>query len=78
MDASRTLCLFSALPKGLQKKCQFWSDWVDGTQQSKQLLETQYQWLSTDGNAAMFDNMGAHRGGMVREGRREVLFAVLG
>ena len=70
--------LFMALPRALRRKSQFGSDWMDSTEGSKRLLEVEYQWISEDGNLALFDNLGAHRGGMVREGRREVLFAVLG
>jgi hypothetical protein len=70
--------LFMALPGLLRHKSMFGSDLVDGTPESRAVLDAEYQFVSADGNAAIFDNLGVHRGGLVLEGERRVLIANLG
>jgi hypothetical protein len=69
--------LFMALPAVLQKKCTFGSDVIDGSPESAALLAAEYHFTSADGNMALFDNHGVHRGAIVREGERRVLIANL-
>jgi hypothetical protein len=70
--------LFMALPRFLRKKCSFGSDCLNGTDLTRRLAAAEYRWCSKDGDVALFDNMGVHRGGLVREGERRVLFAIIG
>jgi len=70
--------LFMALPGALRHKSMFGSDLVDGTPEVQAVLDNEYAFISADGNAALFDNLGVHRGGLVREGERRVLIANLG
>ena len=70
--------MFMALPAALRHKSMFGSDLLDGTPESRAVVEAEYLFVSSDGNAALFDNLGVHRGGLVREGERRVLIANLG
>lgn len=65
--------LFSALPRVLQKKAEFGNDLLDDTPQARALLECERRFTSRDGNLILFDNNGIHRGGMVTEGKRQIL-----
>jgi hypothetical protein len=65
--------LFSALPKVLQKKAEFGNDLLDDTPQAQALLACERRFTSRDGNLILFDNNGIHRGGMVVEGKRQIL-----
>jgi len=69
--------LFMALPASLRMKCTFGSDLLDGSAEAKSLLAGEYRFTSADGNLAMFDNLGIHRGALVLEGDRRVLFITL-
>jgi hypothetical protein len=73
----RSRRVFSALPACFRKKCTIGGDWTEGATECQQLMDAEYRWTSADGNFALFDNLGIHRGGQVREGQRRVLFAVL-
>lgn len=70
--------MFMALPAALRHKSTFGSDLADGTPESSAVLEAEYLFVSADGNAALFDNLGVHRGGLVRQGERRVLIANVG
>jgi len=70
--------VFMALPAALRHKSMFGSDLLDGTAESRAVVDAEYLFVSSDGNAALFDNLGVHRGGLVREGERRVLIANLG
>jgi hypothetical protein len=76
--APETRRMFMALPAPLRHKSMFGSDLMDGTPEAQAVVENEYQFVSADGNAALFDNLGIHRGGLVREGERRVLIANLG
>lgn len=65
--------VFSALPKFLQKKCEFGNDIANLTPASQQLLAAEKRFTSEEGNMIFFDNGGIHRGGMVRHGHRHIL-----
>jgi hypothetical protein len=65
--------LFSALPKVLQKKAEFGNDLLDDNPQAQALLACERRFTSRDGNLILFDNNGIHRGGMVAEGKRQIL-----
>jgi hypothetical protein len=69
--------LFLALPVFLRKKASFGSDCLPDSAVTRQLMASEYQWTSQDGEVALFDNLGLHRGGLVREGERRVLFAII-
>jgi hypothetical protein len=70
--------MFMALPAALRHKSMFGSDLLDGTPESSAVVDAEYLFVSADGNAALFDNLGVHRGGLVREGERRVLIANVG
>lgn len=70
--------LFMALPAMLRHKSTFGSDLLDGTPEVERIVAAEYQFVSADGNSAIFDNLGIHRGGLVREGERRVLIANIG
>jgi len=76
--APATRQLFMALPSFLRHKSMFGSDLMDGTPEARSVVESEYQFVSADGNAAIFDNLGIHRGGLVREGERRVLISNIG
>lgn len=76
--APETRRMFMALPSPLRHKSMFGSDLLDGAPETKRVVDAEYQFVSADGNAAIFDNLGIHRGGLVREGERRVLIANLG
>jgi hypothetical protein len=69
--------LFMALPAPLRKKCTFGSDVPDGSREAAALLAAEYRFTTADGNVALFDNHGVHRGAIVRQGERRVLIANL-
>lgn len=69
--------LFMSLPSALRKKCMFGSDLRTGSPEAEALVAAEYQFVSTDGNMALFDNLGIHRGALVQEGARQVLIANL-
>ncbi len=77
MDAG-TRRLFSALPAVLRKKGSFGGDLLPGSGLAEQLLHAEYRWTSRDGNFAVFDTVGIHRGATVLEGYRLALFAIVG
>jgi hypothetical protein len=68
---------FMALPRALRKKGEFGSDILDGSENSERLLQAEFRFTSEWGNVAVFDNLGIHRGALVKEGQRIALFAVL-
>jgi hypothetical protein len=68
---------FSALPPMLRHKCTFGSDLLDGSREADELVAAEYRFTSADGNLAIFDNLGIHRGALVVEGERVALFALL-
>lgn len=70
--------LFMALPSALRHKSTFGSDLVDGSAEARAVVDAEYLFVSADGNAALFDNLGVHRGGLVRQGERRVLIAQMG
>ncbi len=76
--APETRRLFMALPAALRHKMMFGSDILDDTSDARSIVDGEYQFVSADGNAAIFDNLGIHRGGLVREGERRVLIANIG
>lgn len=67
--------LFNALPKFLQRKADFGFDIVDDAADA--LKRDEKIFTTEDGHLVVFDNFGAHRGGMVREGQRVILQVVL-
>jgi hypothetical protein len=68
---------FSALPAPLRQKATFGSDLLDGSSDAEELVAAEYRFTSADGNLAIFDNSGVHRGALVAEGERVALFALL-
>jgi hypothetical protein len=76
--APETRRLFMALPAPFRHKSTFGSDLLDHQPETRRVVEAEYQFVSADGNAALFDNLGIHRGGLVRDGERRVLIANLG
>jgi hypothetical protein len=74
----KTRELFSALPKGLQKKSEFGNDLHDSMPEVAALLASEHFFTSDEGNLILFDNNGVHRGGMVLEGKRIILQVPLG
>ncbi len=68
---------FSALPAMFRHKCTFGSDLLDGSREAEELVTAEYRFTSADGNVAIFDNLGIHRGALVVEGERVALFALL-
>jgi hypothetical protein len=73
----QTRASFSALPAMLRYKCTFGSDLLDGSQEADELVAAEYRLTSADGQLAIFDNLGIHRGALVVEGERVALFALL-
>ncbi len=69
--------LFLALPSFLRYKGPFGSELLAGTPDCNALLECEYRFVSRDGNVGLFDNLGIHRGALVKCGVRHVLFATL-
>lgn len=69
--------LFMALPKSLRKKGPFGSELLDESPGSKAIIANEYQFTCADGNLGLFDNLGIHRGALVEEGERRVLFLTL-
>jgi hypothetical protein len=69
--------LFLALPGFLRHKSTFGSDLPDDSREAQALVEGEYQYTSKDGNVGMFDNLGVHRGALVHEGERRILFVTL-
>lgn len=67
--------LFNALPRFLQRKADFGFDIVDDSGDA--LKRNERIFTTEDGHLVVFDNFGAHRGGMVREGQRVILQVVL-
>ena len=47
------------------------------TSRAEELVAAEYRFTSADGNVAIFDNLGIHRGALVVEGERVALFALL-
>jgi hypothetical protein len=76
--APATRRMFMALPDSLRHKSMFGSDLLDAQPETQRVVAAEYQFVSADGNAALFDNLGIHRGGLVREGERRVLIANVG
>ena len=76
--APATRQLFMALPGPLRHKSMFGSDLLDAQADTQRVVAAEYQFTTADGNAALFDNLGIHRGGLVREGERRVLIANIG
>jgi hypothetical protein len=68
---------FLALPRWMRRKCTFGSDLMDSTPESRHLLAVERKFVSTIAPAAMFDNVGIHRGALVDEGERRILFLTL-
>ncbi|MDQ6663432.1 MAG: hypothetical protein M3Z23_03460 [Acidobacteriota bacterium] len=66
--------LFMALPGAFRKKSAFGSDLLDGSANSERLLDAEYRVTSDQGNVALFDNLGIHRGALVEEGQRRAIF----
>lgn len=67
--------LFNALPRFLQRKADFGFDIVDD---SAEPLKARERIATTEaGHLVVFDNFGAHRGGMVRAGERIILQIIL-
>lgn len=63
--------LFNALPRFLQRKADFGFDVVDDAAEP---LKARERVVTTEaGHLVVFDNFGAHRGGMVRAGERIIL-----
>jgi hypothetical protein len=69
--------LFLALPGALRRKCTFGSDLPPESPEAKALVAAEYRFVSADGNVALFDNLGIHRGSIVLEGERRVLIVNL-
>jgi hypothetical protein len=69
--------LFMALPKSWRLKGPFGSEFLESQPIVSTLLECEHRFTSQDGNLGMFDNLGIHRGGLVLEGERRVLFVTL-
>ena len=69
--------LFMALPALLRKKAEFGSDLLDGSEASERLLGAEFNFTSEFGNVAIFDNLGIHRGGLVKEGQRHTMFCTI-
>jgi hypothetical protein len=67
--------MFNALPRSLQRKANFGFDIVDD---SAEHLKSKEQVFTSDmGDLLIFDNYGAHRGGMVESGERAILQIIL-
>jgi hypothetical protein len=64
---------FSALPQFLQRKADFGKDMHEIGPDAEQFLASEIVATSNLGDVLIFDNLGAHRGGMVEEGRRTIL-----
>jgi hypothetical protein len=69
--------LFLALPAPLRRKCTFGSDLPPDSPEAAALVGAEYRFVSADGDVALFDNLGVHRGAIVHEGERRVLIANL-
>jgi hypothetical protein len=68
---------FMALPGRLRRKCTFGSDLLDSDSRTQMLADAEYRFVSRDGDVALFDNLGIHRGALVSKGQRRVLIATL-
>ena len=68
---------FMSLPPHLRKKANFGNDLIDNSPASKQVLKKEKQFLSKEGDMFIFDNRGFHRGGLVKEGERIVIFMLV-
>jgi hypothetical protein len=75
--APETRRLFLALPAALRRKCTFGSDLPPDSPDAAALVGAEYRFVSRDGDVALFDNLGVHRGSIVHEGERRVLIANL-
>ena len=64
---------FNALPRFLQRKADFGKDIFEITNDIRGFMENEMSVTSDMGDVLIFDNMGAHRGGMVEEGRRIII-----
>jgi hypothetical protein len=69
--------LFMALPAFARRKGSFGDDLLDGSPNAERLLRAEIRFTSNLGNVAAFDNLGIHRGGLVQEGERRAIFAVI-
>jgi hypothetical protein len=65
--------LFSALPPTFQKKAKFGNDLIKDSPKVKQLMMSERCFVSSDGDLVVFDDKGAHRGGLVQQGTRWAL-----
>jgi hypothetical protein len=70
--------LFSALPTTFQKKAKFGNDLIKGSPKVKHLMMSERCFISRDGDLVVFDDKGAHRGGLVQHGTRWALQIRLG
>jgi len=70
-------CLFPALPRALRMKAKFGDDIPDDSDWSRWLLKNERTFTSVDGDAIVFDAGGIHRGGLVKQGERRVIQAIL-
>jgi Phytanoyl-CoA dioxygenase (PhyH) len=68
---------FMALPAFLRKKAEFGADILDDSAEAERLREGHFSATSNFGNCILFDGNGIHRGGMVNQGERRVIFILL-
>lgn len=70
--------LFMALPAFMRRKCTFGSDLAPASPAAAALVAAEYHAVTADGNLVLFDNLGIHRGALVKRGERRMLFVTLG